>query len=140
MKKLLTTLFLLTTLITFSQKNTKTPKIDSTEICFPYQVGQKILFELNECDKNKELLKIDSVEIQLLNDKIKEKDGVILDLNKTVQICDTIISKNKEKFQIVDEENKNLRKDVTLLKLRNNISNIVSGVIITGLTYIFIFK
>jgi hypothetical protein len=140
MKKLLTTLFLLMTLVTFSQKTPKTPKVDSTEICFPYQVGQKILFELNECDKNKELLKLDSVEIKLLNDKIKEKDGVINDLNKTVQICDTIIKKNEEKFKIVDDENKNLRKDVNLLKLRNNISNIVSGVIITGLTYIFIFK
>ena len=38
----------------FSQ-NTK--KVDSTEICFPYQVGQKILIDLNEGDKNKELLK-----------------------------------------------------------------------------------
>lgn len=140
MKKLLTTLFLLITFVIFSQKTSKTPKVDSTEICFPYQVGQKILFELNECDKIKELLKLDSVEIVLLNDKIKEKDGVITELNKTVQICDTIIKKNEEKFKIVDDENKNLRKDVTLLKLKNNISNIVSGVIITGLTYIFIFR
>lgn len=121
----------------FSQKK---PKTDSTEICFPYQVGQKILLDLNECDKNKNILLIFEKEIKLLNEKIKEKDGVIGDMNKTIQICDTIIKKNEEKFKIVDEENKNLRKDIGKLKLRNNISNIVSGVIIGGLTYIFIFK
>ena len=96
--------------------------------------------DLNECDKNKDLLLFSEKEIKLLNDKIKEKDGVIGDLNKTIQICDTIIKKNEEKFKIVDEENKNLRKDIGKLKLRNNISNIVSGAIIGGLTYIFIFK
>ena len=45
---------MLSTSFVFSQNK---PKNDSTEICFPYQVGQKILLELNECDKNKELLK-----------------------------------------------------------------------------------
>ena len=55
MKKLFFIIFLLSTSFVFSQNK---PKNDSTEICFPYQVGQKILLELNECDKNKELLKI----------------------------------------------------------------------------------
>lgn len=128
---------MLSTSFVFSQNK---PKNDSTEICFPYQVGQKILLELNECDKNKELLKVSEKEIGLLNDKIKEKDGIIGDLKKTVEISDTIIKKNEEKFKIVDEENKNLRGQIGLLKLKNNISNIVSGVIIGGLTYIFIFK
>jgi len=137
MKKLFFIIFLLSTSFVFSQNK---PKNDSTEICFPYQVGQKILLELNECDKNKELLKVSEKEIGLLNDKIKEKDGIIGDLKKTVEISDTIIKKNEEKFKIVDEENKNLRGQIGLLKLKNNISNIVSGVIIGGLTYIFIFK
>lgn len=137
MKNLITLLFLTMSLTIFSQKK---PKIDSTEICFPYQVGQKILLDLNECDKNKDLLQVSEKEIKLLNDKVKEKDGVIGDLNKTIQICDTIIKKNEEKFNIVNDENIKLRKDVGLLKLKNNISNIVSGVIIGGLTYIFIFK
>ncbi len=133
MKKLFFIIFLLSTTFVFSQNK---PKIDSTEICFPYQVGQKILLELNECDKNKELMKVSDKEIGLL----KEKDGVIGDLKKTIEISDTIIKKNEEKFKIVDEENKNLRGQIGLLKLKNNISNIVSGVIIGGLTYIFIFK
>ena len=137
MKNLITLVLLIMSTTVFSQKK---PKIDSTEICFPNHVGQKILLDLNECDKNKDLLLFSEKEIKLLNDKIKEKDGVIGDLNKTIQICDTIIKKNEEKFKIVDEENKNLRKDIGKLKLRNNISNIVSGAIIGGLTYIFIFK
>lgn len=137
MKKLFFIIFLLSTTFVFSQNK---PKIDSTEICFPYQVGQTILLELNECDKNKELMKVSDKEIGLLKEKIKEKDGVIGDLKKTIEISDTIIKKNEEKFKIVDEENKNLRGQIGLLKLKNNISNIVSGVIIGGLTYIFIFK
>ena len=137
MKKILTLLFLLTTIFAFSQKNKKD---DTTEICFPYTIGQKILLDLNDFDKNKELLKRSEKEIILLNEKIEEKSGIIRDQSKTIQICDTLIKKNEEKFIIVNEENGQLKKDITNLKVKNNILNIVSGSIITGLTYIFIFK
>lgn len=137
MKNLLTTLLLLITSFTFSQK---TETGDSTKICFPYQVGQKILLDLNECDKNKELLDVTKKEIKLLNQKVSEKDSIISDLEKEVEICDTIIEKTKEKFEIVDEENKNLRDDIKKLKVKNTIFNIVGGAIIGGLTYFVVFK
>ena len=134
MKTVLTSLFLLTTLFVYSQET------DSTKICFPYQVGRQMLLELNECDKNKELLNVSEKEIKLLNKKVVEKDSIISDLKKEIEICDTIIGKTNEKFNIVDEENKNLRDDIKKLKVKNTIFNIVGGAIIGGLTYIILVK
>lgn len=98
------------------------------------------MLDLNECDKNKELLEVSKKEIKLLNKKVVEKDSIIVDLKKEIEICDTIIGKTNEKFKIVDEENKNLRDDITKLKVKNTIFNIIGGAIIGGLTYIVVFK
>lgn len=121
----------------FSQ-NTK--KIDSTEICFPYQVGQKILIDLNEGDKNKELLKESNDEIKLLNSKIEFKDSVINSLKKQADIDSVIINNNKVKFTTIEEENKDLKKDIKILKIKNTFFNILSTAIIGGLTYVLITK
>lgn len=134
MKKILTILFLLNTFVFYSQSK------DSSVICMPYSVGRQILLDLNECDKNKQILDITKKEVKLLNDKVKEKDSIIVDLTKKIEICDTIIEKTKEKFEIVNEENKNLRDDITKLKVKNTIFNIVGGTIIGTLTYIILFK
>lgn len=137
MKKTLFILFLLTSFFGYSQTK---PKIDSTEICFPYQVGQQILLDLNDCDETKKLLSISKKEINFLNKKTLEQDTIIGDLKKQIIISDSIIARNEDKFKTVDEENKNLRGDITKLKLKNTIFNIVGGAIIGGLTYIIIFK
>lgn len=121
----------------FSQ-NTK--KVDSTEICFPYQVGQKILIDLNEGDKNKELLKVSNDEIKLLNSKIEFKDSVINSLKKQADIDSVIINNNKLKFTTIEEENKDLKKDIKILKIKNTFFNILSTAIIGGLTYVLITK
>lgn len=134
MKKILTILFLLTTFVSYTQNQ------DSTIICMPYEVGRQILLDLNEGDKNKELLDVAQKEIKLLNNKIVEKDSIIRDLKTDVKLCDSITEKNKEKFEIVDEENKNLRDEITKLKIKNTIFNIVGGAIIGGLTYIILVK
>lgn len=134
------TLLLLFLVIPFFGVSQNKPKIDSTEICFPYQVGQQILLDLNECDKTNELFKISQKEVNLLNQKVSEQNGIIDNLNQKVSISDSIIVKKEEKFKFVDEENKNLRDDIKKLKLKNTIFNIVGGAIIGGLTYIFIFK
>ena len=59
MKKILTILFLITSFVTYSQTT------DSTVICMPYEVGRQILLDLNESDKNKELLDVSKKEIKL---------------------------------------------------------------------------
>ena len=134
MKKILTILFLLTSFVTYSQTT------DSAVICMPYEVGRQILLDLNECDKNKELLDVSKKEIKLLNNKIVEKDSIITDLKSDIKLCDSITEKTKEKFEIVDEENKTLRDDISKLKVKNTIFNIIGGAIIGGLTYIVVFK
>jgi hypothetical protein len=136
MKNLVLIFFVLISFGSFSQKK----KTDSTEICFPYQVGKQILLDLNECDKTKELLKSTEKEVVLLNEKIVNKDTIINLQKKQIEIDSIIIDKTNEKFVIVDEENKKLRDDVKKLKVRNKVFNVVSGAIIGGLTYIFIFK
>jgi hypothetical protein len=137
MKKFLLIIFLMVVGYNFSQ-NTK--KVDSTEICFPYQVGQKILIDLNEGDKNKELLKESNDEIKLLNSKIEFKDSVINSLKKQADIDSVIINNNKLKFTTIEEENKDLKKDIKILKIKNTFFNILSTSIIGGLTYVLITK
>ena len=60
-------IFVFLTSIIFSQK-TKT--IDTSQICMPYSVAQKILIDLNEYDKLKKLSELDRKEISELNNKI----------------------------------------------------------------------
>lgn len=136
MKNLILIFFVLISFVSFSQ----TKKVDSTEICFPYQVGKQILLDLNECDRNMELLKSTEKEVVLLNQKIESKDTIINLQKKQIEIDSVIIGKTNEKFEIVDEENKKLRDDINELKLRNKIFNIISGAVIGGLTYIIVFK
>lgn len=137
MKNTLLILFLVINFFGLSQTK---PKIDSTEICFPYQVGKLILLDLNECDKTNELFEISQKEITLLNQKVLEQTAIIDNLNQKVVISDNVATKNEEKFKIVDQENTKLRDDITKLKLKNTIFNIVGGTIIGGLTYIIITK
>ena len=132
MKKLILTHFILLSTFCFTQTEIKK---DSTQIWFPYQVGRRILIELNEGDKNRELLKVSNQEIKLLKEKIIFKDSTIMDLKKTVEIVEQVSKKNEEKFKIVNEDNETLRKDNNLLKLKNTVSNIVSGIVIGILTY-----
>ena len=86
------------------------------------------------------MFEISKKEVKLLNQKTGEQDGIIKDLKQTIVITDSIVTLKEEKFKIVDEENKSLRDDITKLKTKNTIFNIVGGAIIGGLTYIIIFK
>lgn len=114
--------------------------IDTTQICIPYDVAQKMLLDLNDYDKLKELSKLDKKEITELNNKI-----VLLEkTNKTWvekdSLSNQIITQTEEKVKIYKEENENLNKEMKRLKTKNTLFNIVSGAIIAPLTYLLIFK
>lgn len=113
---------------------------DSTQICFPYQVGQKILLDLNEGDKNKKLLESSYTEIDLLNSKVEQKDSIIGALSKQAEIDKQILESTNEKFITVEGEYKTLKKENKILKIKNTIFNILSTAIIGGLTYVLITK
>lgn len=137
MKNILILIFVSLSFTIFSQ--TKKP-IDTTQMCIPYDVVQKMILDLNDYDKLKELSKLDKKEISELNNKI-------IFLEKTTDTCqqkdslsNEIIKSNEEKFKIVESENKDLRSENKRLKIKNGLFNIISGVIIAPLTYIAIFK
>jgi hypothetical protein len=127
-------------MICFIGQTQQKKTVDTTEICIPYGVAQKMLLDLNEYDKLKELSILDKKEIIELNNKI----NLLEKMNNTWVNKDSlnqkIISKTEEKVEIYKEENNNLKKENKKLKIRNGLFNIVSAVIITPLTYIAIFK
>jgi hypothetical protein len=114
--------------------------VDTSEICIPYDVAQKMLLDLNEYDKLKELSKLDKREIYELNSKINFLEKT----NDSWQVKDSlsgqIIVQTQEKVKIYKEENQDLKKENKRLKIKNGLFNIVSAVIIAPLTYISIFK
>ena len=114
--------------------------VDTIQMSIPYNIVQKILFDLNDYDKLKELSMLDKKEITELNNKI-----VLLEkTNKTWVEKDSlsgkIILQTEEKVKIYKEENKRLNKEYKRLKTKNTLFNIISGVIIAPLTYLLIIK
>jgi hypothetical protein len=131
MKNIISVLFLLVSLTSFSQIK----KVDTTEICLPYSVGKQIMLDLNRLDSTTAILKLTETEVIELNKKIDAQQGIIGNLEDKVKISDTIIQKTNEKFDIVDKINKDLVTDNKKLKRKNVIIEIVSGILIGALTY-----
>ena len=122
-----------------SEAQVKKP-VDTTQMCIPYDVAQKMLLDLNDYDRLKELSKLDKKEIVELNNKI-----VLLEkTNKTWvekdSLSNQIILQTEEKVKIYKEENENLNKEVKRLKTKNTLFNIIAGAIIAPLTYLAVFK
>ena len=131
MKNIISLLFLLVSLTSFSQIK----KVDTTEICLPYSVGKQIMLDLNRLDSTTAILKLTETEVIELNKKIDAQQGIIGNLEDKVKISDTIIQKTNEKFDIVDKINKDLVTDNKKLRRKNVIIEIVSGILIGALTY-----
>ena len=131
MKHIITLLFILLTMTSFSQIK----KIDTTEICLPYHVGKQIMLDLNTLDSTKAMLKLTESEVIQLNKKIIAQEGIIINLEDKIKLNDTIIQKTNEKFDIVDKINKDLVIDNRKLKRKNIIIEIVSSILIGALTY-----
>ena len=131
MKNIISVLFLLVSLTSFSQIK----KVDTTEICLPYSVGKQIMLDLNRLDSTTAILKLTETEVIELNKKIGAQQGIIGNLEDKVKIGDTIVQKTNEKFDIVDKINKNLVTDNKKLRRKNVIIEIVSGILIGVLTY-----
>ena len=131
MKNIISVLFLLVSLTSFSQIK----KVDTTEICLPYSVGKQIMLDLNRLDSTTAILKLTETEVIELNKKIGAQQGIIGNLEDKVKIGDTIVQKTNEKFDIVDKINKDLVTDNKKLRRKNVIIEIVSGILIGALTY-----
>lgn len=114
--------------------------VDTTEICIPYGVAQKMLLDLNDYDRLKELSKLDKKEIIELNNKINFLEKVNETWNQKDSLSKQIITSTEEKVEIYKTDNESLRKENKRLKIKNGLFNIISGAIIAPLTYLVIFK
>jgi hypothetical protein len=137
MKNILILIFVSLSFTIFSQ--TKKP-IDTTQMCIPYDVVQKMLLDLNDYDKLKELSKLDKKEISELNNKIIFLEKTTDTWQQKDSLSNEIIKSNEEKFKIVESENKDLKKDIKKLKTKNVIVEIVSGSLVSALTYLLVLK
>jgi hypothetical protein len=137
MKKIILLTILLSSFNTFSQK-TITP--DTNKICFPTEVGKQIMLDLNELDRLKENEKLTEKEINELGTKIVKQDSVISKLEQKDVNNQLIVKSVEEKYKLVEEDNKNLRKELKWIGVKNNIIEIVSGALMASIVYIELFK
>ena len=138
MKKIIFIIYFI--LIGFVAESQVKKTIETTQLCIPYNVAQKMLLDLNDYDKLKELSKLDKEEINELNNKINLLEKTNNVWSEKDSLSDRIIKSNEEKFNIVETENKDLRKENKRLKTKNGLFNIISAAIIAPLTYLLIIK
>jgi hypothetical protein len=129
-------IFGLLTFTTQAQKGLK----DTSEMCIPYSVAQKMLIDLNDYDRFKEISKLDKKEINELNNKIILLEKVNQTWIEKDSLSKEIILETENKVEIYKEENERLADDNKRLKTKNTIFNIISGAIIAPLTYLALFK
>lgn len=132
----------MTSIVGFSQTNNKNQiiKNDTNIICFPVEVGRQILFDLNEGDKNKELLRLCELQVGELENKVIQKDNVINSLEQKDSLNSIIVVKTEEKFKIVSDENLKLRKEIKTIKTKRTIIESVLGLFSGVLIYIIATK
>ena len=137
MKKLLVLLMFICSFNLFSQKEIKN---DTTQICFPTEVGRQIELDLNELDRLKELQKLTEFEITESEKKIVKQDSVISKLEQKDINNQLIVAGVEEKFKLVDQDNKDLRNKLKWSGIKSNIIDIVSGTLMATFVYIQLFK
>ena len=137
MKKVL---FLLTFIFSSYLYSQKELNKDTTQICFPTDIGRQIVTDLNELDRLKENEKLTEKEITELETKIVNQDSIISKLQQKDINNELIVNGVEEKYELVEEDNKELRKDLKWAKIKTNIVEIVSGVLMATFVYIELFK
>ena len=110
------------------------------EICMPADVAKKVMMDLSRLDSTTAVLQLEKSENFELGKKIELQDNIIVALEQKNDMSQQIINKTNEKFQIVDNINKDLTTEVKRLKRKNTIIEIVSGVLVSGLTYGLLMK
>jgi hypothetical protein len=137
MKILISITFILFSFFVFSQKETN---IDTNEICIPSVVVKKILLDLNELDRLKDNEKLTKKEISELETKVVKQDSIISKLEQKDDTNQVIIRSWAEKYNLVEEDNKDLRGKLKWIEIKNNIIEIVSGALMASIVYIELLK
>lgn len=112
---------------------------DTGYVCIPNSVAKKILLDLNELDRLKEIDSLSQKEIESLEKKINLKDSTIIILKEKDTLNQDIIINLEEKVSLLEDENKTLEKNIKKIKFKNRVFQVISGAIIGTLTYLLIF-
>jgi hypothetical protein len=134
------TLLLISTLVFSSFIYSQNTMSVTNEICMPADVAKKVMMDLSRLDSTTAVLQLEKSENFELRKKIELQYNIIVALEEKNDMSQQIINKTNEKFQIVDNINKDLTTEVKRLKRKNTIIEIVSGVLVSGLTYGLLMK
>ena len=137
MKILLTISFIFLSFFVLTQKDLK---VDTNQICFPTEVCRKILLDLNELDRLKKYEILTEDEIKEFETKALKQDSIISKLEQKDVTNKLIINSWEEKYKLTEEDNKDLRGKLKWSGIKTNIVEIVSGVIMSSIIYIQLFK
>jgi len=136
MKKLLLMLLLVLPVMAFSQKG----NVDTTTICIPYMVAKQIALDLNRLDSLTAVHKLTITELFQTQKKVDVQGIIITTMEQKEKNYDLQITKEKEKFGIVETQNEDLRKQVKKLKTKNTFIVIIGGALLTALTVLSVLK
>jgi len=136
MKKLLFMLLMVLPIMAFSQKG----YVDTTTICIPYKAAKQMALDLNRLDSLTAINKLTVIELSETRKKVDVQQDIIVTMEQKEKNYELRIEKEKEKFAIVEEQNKALSKEVKKLKTKNTLISIIGGALLTTLTVFSISK
>jgi hypothetical protein len=123
----------------FSQTVTKS-YIDTQKIVLPVPVAKQIVIDLLRGDSAFAQLKMSNQHIIELENIVSLKDSVIDKMKLKEENYNLIISDEKKKTEIYQKELKITQKELKRIKAKRTFTNIISGVLIGTLTYLYITK
>jgi len=139
-KKLILSLsILILNLPSFSQTVTQI-YTDTENILLPVRVAKQVAKDLVKGDSCFAQLKLSDLHIKELENKTFIQDTIITTLKLKEQNYITLVEQERKKTLIYQEELKLTQKEIKKLKAKRTFGRITYGVIIGGLTYLYITK
>jgi hypothetical protein len=123
----------------FSQTVTKS-YTDTQKIVLPVPVAKQIVIDLLRGDSAFAQLKMSNQHITELENMVSLKDSVIDKMKLKEENYNLIISDERKKTEIYQKELKITQKELKRIKAKRTFTNIISGVLIGTLTYLYITK
>ncbi len=123
----------------FSQTVTKS-YTDTQKIVLSVPVAKQIVIDLLRGDSAFAQLKMSNQHIIELENMVSLKDSVIDKMKLKEENYNLIISDERKKIEIYQKELKFTQKELKRIKSKRTFTNIISGVLIGTLTYLYITK
>lgn len=137
MKKLIPLIsFLLLTLNSFSQSDTRTDSIVSLQV----PVVRLVIKDLIEGDGNKQELSEITKELEFTKEKVVLKDEVIGSLNSKVLNLQDIVNTKDQQFEVQQELSGKLEKELKLEKTKSFLYKIGTGVGVVAAVILYLQK